>query len=138
MSAAEGASEGSSPEQANECAIRANERTDEQVAQLCSLYSWLFWPTVRWGKWQYQLENWVYFSVLGSTPRVLLVHRNCFVLFRKVSQIVFCSTEFVWLGFLFCDSGYSFFLKLHPPHVFINIPPNLHCTFISTSSPPFS
>ena len=47
MSAAEGASEASSPEQANELAVRANERTDERVAQYFSLYSWLFWPTVR-------------------------------------------------------------------------------------------
>ena len=39
MSAAEGASEASSPEQ-------ANERTYERVAQYFSLYSWLFWPTV--------------------------------------------------------------------------------------------
>ena len=26
--------------------MRANERTDERVAQYCSLYSWLFWSTV--------------------------------------------------------------------------------------------
>ena len=42
MSAAEGASEASSLEQANEWAVRANERTDERVAQYYSLYSWLF------------------------------------------------------------------------------------------------
>ena len=41
MSAAERASEASS-------ADRANEQTDEQVAQYFSLYSWLIWPTVRW------------------------------------------------------------------------------------------
>ena len=39
VSAAEGASEASSPEQANEWAVRANGRTDEQVAQYFSLYS---------------------------------------------------------------------------------------------------
>ena len=43
MSAAEGASEASSPEQANEWAVRANDRTDERVAQYFSLYFWLFW-----------------------------------------------------------------------------------------------
>ena len=41
MSAAEGASKASSPEQANEWAVRANERTDKRVAQYCSLYFWL-------------------------------------------------------------------------------------------------
>ena len=40
VSAAEGASKASSPE-------RANERTDEQVAQYFSLYSWLFLTIVR-------------------------------------------------------------------------------------------
>ena len=41
-SAAEGASEASSPEQVNKWAVQANERTDERVAQYFSLYSWLF------------------------------------------------------------------------------------------------
>ena len=48
MSAAGGESEASRGEQANEWAVRANERMDEQVAQYFSLYSWLFWPTVWW------------------------------------------------------------------------------------------
>ena len=30
----------------HECAVRANERTDEQVSQYSNLYSWLFWPIV--------------------------------------------------------------------------------------------
>ena len=30
----------------HEWAVRANERTDERVAQYFSLYSWSFWPTV--------------------------------------------------------------------------------------------
>ena len=47
-SAAEGASEASSPEQANEWAVRANERTDERVAQYLRLYSCLFQTTVPW------------------------------------------------------------------------------------------
>ena len=47
MSAAEGASEASSPEQANEKALRANDRTDERVAQYFSLYFWLFSTIVR-------------------------------------------------------------------------------------------
>ena len=47
MSAAEGASEASSPEQANEWAVRANEWTDERVAQYFSLYSCLFQTTVQ-------------------------------------------------------------------------------------------
>ena len=38
----------SGAEQANERVVRANERTDEQVAHYFSLYSWLFWPTVQW------------------------------------------------------------------------------------------
>ena len=42
VSAAEGTSKASSPEQANERAVWANERTDELVAQYCSLYFWLF------------------------------------------------------------------------------------------------
>ena len=46
VSAAEGASKTSSPEQANELAVRANERTDEQVAQYLRLYSCLFQTTV--------------------------------------------------------------------------------------------
>ena len=45
VSAAEGVSEASIPEQANEWAVRANERTDEWVAQYSNLFSWLFWPT---------------------------------------------------------------------------------------------
>ena len=48
VSAAEGASEASSPEQANEWEVWANERTDKQVAQYFHLDSWLFWPTVVW------------------------------------------------------------------------------------------
>ena len=35
-------SEASRAEQANEWAVRANERTDKRVAQYCSLYFWLF------------------------------------------------------------------------------------------------
>ena len=27
--------------------MRANKRTDERVVQYCSLYFWLYWPTVR-------------------------------------------------------------------------------------------
>ena len=50
MSAAEGASEASSPEQANARAVRANEQTDERVAQYYSLYSWLFSTKVKGGK----------------------------------------------------------------------------------------
>ena len=46
MSAAEGASEASSPEQAK--VVRANERTDERVAQYLHLYSCLFQTTVQW------------------------------------------------------------------------------------------
>ena len=46
VSAAELASEESSAEQMNEWAVRANERTDERVAQYSNLYSWLFRPTV--------------------------------------------------------------------------------------------
>ena len=38
MSAAERASEASIAEQANEWAVRANERTDERVAQYFSMY----------------------------------------------------------------------------------------------------
>ena len=46
VSVAEGAS---SPEKANEWAVRANERTDERVAQYLRPNSWLFCPTVlRW------------------------------------------------------------------------------------------
>ena len=54
MSAAEGASEASSPEQASgaseryKCAVQANERTDEGVAQYLRLYSYLFQTTVEW------------------------------------------------------------------------------------------
>ena len=44
----EGASEASSLEQANESAVRANERTDERVAQYYSLYSWLLSTIVKW------------------------------------------------------------------------------------------
>ena len=47
MSAAEGASEASSPEQANEWAVRANERMDERVTQYLRLDSWLIQTTVR-------------------------------------------------------------------------------------------
>ena len=47
MSAVEGASEASSPEQANERTVQANERTDERVAQYLGLYSGLFQTTVR-------------------------------------------------------------------------------------------
>ena len=47
VSAAEGASEASSPEQANEWAVRANEQTDERVAQYLLLFSCLFHTTVR-------------------------------------------------------------------------------------------
>ena len=43
MSAAEGAKEASSPEQ-------ANVRTDERVAQYFHLGFWLFWPTVEGGE----------------------------------------------------------------------------------------
>ena len=50
MSEAEGASEASSPEQANELALRANKRTDERVAQYLRLYSCLFQTTVPWFK----------------------------------------------------------------------------------------
>ena len=32
--------------QANEWAVQANERKDEQLAQYSNLYSWLFWTTV--------------------------------------------------------------------------------------------
>ena len=49
MSAAERASEASKTEQAKKLAVRANERTDERVAQYSNLYSCLFWPTVRVG-----------------------------------------------------------------------------------------
>ena len=42
VSTAEGASEASSPEQANEWAVRANERTDERVAQYLRIDSCLF------------------------------------------------------------------------------------------------
>ena len=42
-SVAESASEASTLKQANE---RTNEQTDERVAQYCSLYFLLFWPTV--------------------------------------------------------------------------------------------
>ena len=45
MSAAEGASEASSPEQANEWAVRANEQMDERVAQYLRLNSCLFQTT---------------------------------------------------------------------------------------------
>ena len=48
VSAAKGASEASSPEQANEWAVRANERTDKRVAQYYSLYSWLLSTIVKW------------------------------------------------------------------------------------------
>ena len=44
VSVAEGASEASSPEQASK---GATEGTDKRVAQYFSLYSWLFWPTVK-------------------------------------------------------------------------------------------
>ena len=47
MSAAEGASEASSLEQAYKWAVWANERTDERVAHYFILYSWLFWPTLQ-------------------------------------------------------------------------------------------
>ena len=46
MSAAERASEASRAEQAKDLAMRANERTDEQVAQYLCLGSWLFWTTL--------------------------------------------------------------------------------------------
>ena len=46
MSAAERARESSSPKQANEQAMRANEQTDERVAQYLRLDSWLFRTTV--------------------------------------------------------------------------------------------
>ena len=46
-SAAEGTSTASSPEQANEWAVRANEQTDEQVTQYLRLYSCLFQTTVQ-------------------------------------------------------------------------------------------
>ena len=46
MSAAEGASEASSPVQVNEKVARANER----VAQYLRPDSWLFWPTVQRSK----------------------------------------------------------------------------------------
>ena len=47
MSAAEGANEASSPEQANELVVQANERTDERVAQYLRLDSCLFQTIVR-------------------------------------------------------------------------------------------
>ena len=46
VSAAERMSEASRMEQANESAVQANERMDEQVAQYVHLDSWLFWPIV--------------------------------------------------------------------------------------------
>ena len=42
VSAAERAREASRAQQANKLAVRVNERTDEQLAQYFSLYSWLF------------------------------------------------------------------------------------------------
>ena len=47
VSAEEGASEASSPEQASEWAVRANEQTDERVAQYLRLDSCLFKTTVQ-------------------------------------------------------------------------------------------
>ena len=47
VGAAERACKSSRAEQANEWAVQANERMDEQVAQYCSLYSWLFWTMVQ-------------------------------------------------------------------------------------------
>ena len=46
VSAAQGASKGRSPDQANEWAVWANERTDERVAQFLCPNSWLFCPNV--------------------------------------------------------------------------------------------
>ena len=63
VSAAERGSEASSAEQANEWAVRANERTDERMTQYCSLDSWLFWPTVCW-----RFQGWRVSKLIWASP----------------------------------------------------------------------
>ena len=65
MSAAEYASKASSVEQANEWVMRANERTDKQMAQYLHLNSWLIWTTV--------LEAWLR---VPETPKAKAMDRT--------------------------------------------------------------
>ena len=51
VSAVKRTSKVSSAEQANEWAVRANERTDERVTQYLRPESWLFCPIVWWSWW---------------------------------------------------------------------------------------
>ena len=69
MSAAEGASEASSPEQANEWAVRANERTDERVAQYLRLDSCLFQTIVR--RFYVFTQSFINFRLSRSPPSVI-------------------------------------------------------------------
>ena len=70
-SAVEGASEASSPEQAKEWAVRANERTDERVAEYFSLFSWLYWPTMQTMDISYKLRSNEYVFTVALSIKVL-------------------------------------------------------------------
>ena len=50
----------------NKWAVLVNEWMDEQVAHYFSLYSWLFWPTVKHGQ---EIENW-------ATKDIMVISRN--------------------------------------------------------------
>ena len=80
MSAAERADEASSAEQANEWTVRANEWTDERVAQYCSLPFWLLSTIVH-----YALGSPLYYVIyfcrihlqadkpLGNFPKIVIL-----------------------------------------------------------------
>ena len=75
VSAAEGASEASSPEQANEWAVRVNEQTDERVAQYYSLYSWLL-STITGGQVETSQTKKIMYNSFKNPIRCNIMHQN--------------------------------------------------------------
>ena len=123
--------------------MRANERTDERVAQYSNLYSWLFWPTV------FSCLSLFSFHLLSVYPQRVVSFPSLFastlpgsahekVKSAKLEIRSFRSPEYLTSLTIFLHVHTTLIAFLTSPILHPFPPPGQHLSSLATPLPPLS